>query len=1708
MRALSLAAILALGFLTTLPAFAQTTFVVTKTADTNDGTCDADCSLREALEAADAAAGDDLIRFDPALDGQSIFPTSEYIVNTNVEIDAVAGLSEGITIDAGLESFFVVQVFPPSGPPNTVSLAGLTFSRSQNGFLYNDGILTVDQCTFRDNTGGAIVNEGTLVVKNSTLSGNAATTIDRSTIFNQSGDVTVLNSTFSGNTTSSTSVAAAIQSNPSATVTVRNSTFSGNTHTLGQVSGISGGTVTVGNTVFESGSGANLGLGTIISEGFNICDDACGLTGTSDQTSTDPQLGPLADNGGPTLTHTLLTGSPAIDIGGTCGPEDQRGESAPVAGTFNGSAVCDAGAIEIATPPPPSMLVVNTADGGDDGICGTDAFDPVQDCSLREAVAAANSNPDANTITFDPLGQGTIVLEADLVITTPITIDGVTGDGGTYTSQVTGNDVYGIVVTGAAASNSVIQGLVLGDAPVALRLDDGVSGVQVLGNFIGADSDGADSFFRNGTAGLVITGGSTNNTIGGTGGIPMSGASKGNVFGFSPKNLVLEGTGTTGNTVIGNFFSTNEDGDDLATDVIGISINGVAIRDGASNNTVGGTTSDERNVFGYLRGDGILIEDAGTTGNIVQGNFIGTDLDGFDYGLPSGSGIYVRNAASDNTIGGTAAGAGNTIGFNGGTGILIQFAGTTGNTVQGNFIGTNADGDNYGNRNGIWILGGASNNSIGGSAAGAANTIGHNSEQGLILQNTGTSNNTIQGNFIGTNAAGADLGNGAIGVRILFGPSDNTIGGSGAGEGNTIGFNVDGIQVANLGASPTGNQILGNYIGTNATGANLGNSRDGVSIGGNITNNTVGGTDPGAGNTIGFNAEHGIRIGFSNGIVSIDSDIVVQGNFVGTNAAGADLGNGIHGIFLVDDAQNNTIGGAASGEGNTVGFNGGSGIVISEAPTASNIVQGNFVGTNAAGANLGNTLRGILIAGGATNNTIGGANAGEGNTVGFNALNGIRLEGTGTNGNVVRGNFLGTDATGANLGNTGKGISVASGASNNTIGGTGAGEGNTVGFSSQDGIEVAGNGTTGNNVLGNFVGTNAAGDDLGNTNFGVTLVFGASNNTVGGAASGAENTIGFHGLAGIYINATSTGNTVLGNFVGTNAAGDDLGNDGNGVQIFNAPNNTIGGTVADDGNTIANNGVGINVEGEPAAGNALLGNQVFDNSSLGIDLLPFGVAANDGCMDADVGPNGLQNFPVIAQVLADGGTTTIDYDLDTAAGDYRVEFFSVTTPDATGNGEGHTFLGAQDATVTAGCGEAFQLVLPTQLATTLSVTATATRIDAGQASGFGGTSEFSAALGVTLAVGTIGDFVFNDRNGDGVQDAGEGGLESVTLFLDANGNDELDAGEQSATTDASGAYDLTDILAGTYTVKVDTTTVPEGFVLTTGNDPQTVVLASQEDFNDADFGFRFECAPGFFLDPDAPTNCLPAPPGTFVAMAGATEAEPCVPGTFQPLEGQTSCAPAPAGRFVAVERATEAEVCALGTYQPLEGQTSCLDADPGNFVPAEGAIAQSPCELGTFQPEAGQSMCLPAPVGSYVDMEEATSATSCPAGTTTDDEGATSASDCVATTAQTFLVTKTDDTNDGTCDADCSLREAIAAADANLAAEADTVRFAPNVTGTINLNGADLTVASNVVVEGPGARVLTVSGGLSSTRTNRVFTIAGSAGDVRIHGLTIERGRT
>jgi protocatechuate 3,4-dioxygenase beta subunit len=109
-------------------------------------------------------------------------------------------------------------------------------------------------------------------------------------------------------------------------------------------------------------------------------------------------------------------------------------------------------------------------------------------------------------------------------------------------------------------------------------------------------------------------------------------------------------------------------------------------------------------------------------------------------------------------------------------------------------------------------------------------------------------------------------------------------------------------------------------------------------------------------------------------------------------------------------------------------------------------------------------------------------------------------------------------------------------------------------------------------------------------------------------------------------------------------------------------------------------------------------------------------------------------------------------------------------------------------------------------------------------------------------VGSIGDFVWNDLNGDGVQDAGEPGLDGVEVFLDINDNGVLDAGEPSATTAGGGAYSITGVAPGTYNVRVDPGSLPPGLVLTTGNLPLSVELDAGEAYTDADFGYQLQNA--------------------------------------------------------------------------------------------------------------------------------------------------------------------------------------------------------------------------------------------------------------------------
>jgi hypothetical protein len=218
--------------------------------------------------------------------------------------------------------------------------------------------------------------------------------------------------------------------------------------------------------------------------------------------------------------------------------------------------------------------------------------------------------------------------------------------------------------------------------------------------------------------------------------------------------------------------------------------------------------------------------------------------------------------ATGNTIGGTALGARNLISGNNNEGVLISDENTSGNVVLGNFIGTNDMGTGRlaNDSDGVEVSFGATGNSIGGTALGARNLISGNNANGVLIFEEGTSGNVVAGNFIGTNDAGtAALPNGFNGVFIAFGATGNTIGGTVLGARNLISANTDGVLIR--GMSTSGNVVAGNFIGSNAAGTGpLANSDDGVVIDGAATGNTIGGTTLGAGNTIAFNGSNGINV--------------------------------------------------------------------------------------------------------------------------------------------------------------------------------------------------------------------------------------------------------------------------------------------------------------------------------------------------------------------------------------------------------------------------------------------------------------------------------------------------------------------------------------------------------------------------------------------------------------------------------------------------------------------------------------------------------------------------------------------------------------------------------------------------------------------------------------------------------------------------------
>ena len=409
---------------------------------------------------------------------------------------------------------------------------------------------------------------------------------------------------------------------------------------------------------------------------------------------------------------------------------------------------------------------------------------------------------------------------------------------------------------------------------------------------------------------------------------------------------------------------------------------------------------------------------------------------------------------------------------------MLDGGGANNNLVQANYIGTDALGTTAiaNLADGIRIINGANANLIGGTNASDRNVIAGNVGDGIEINGAGSSNNDVLGNFIGVDVTGAvGLGNGGNGVIVTNDASNNDIGNGAATGRNIISGNLHGVGVN--GATSSDNRIRGNYIGTDVSGTlDVGNTWQGINNSG--TNTIIGGI--GEGNVISGNYLARIYVLSGTGLV-------IQGNYIGTNATGsAAIANNEDGISIITSGV--LVGGTNPGEGNLISGNNWSGISLSTSSATGNIVQGNTIGLDAAGTSIvANGTRGVSISSSANSNTIGGAVAGARNVISGNT-DGVYIGGGTTDSNTVAGNYIGTDITGTvDLGNTGMGVRIATG-TGNLIGGTTALARNIISGNDNAGVLVSGVSATGNLIQGNYIGTDESGTlDLGNNTIGVWI---------------------------------------------------------------------------------------------------------------------------------------------------------------------------------------------------------------------------------------------------------------------------------------------------------------------------------------------------------------------------------------------------------------------------------------------------------------------------------------------------------------------------------------------------------------------------------------------------------------------------------------------
>jgi Domain of unknown function (DUF4347)/Periplasmic copper-binding protein (NosD) len=752
--------------------------------------------------------------------------------------------------------------------------------------------------------------------------------------------------------------------------------------------------------------------------------------------------------------------------------------------------------------------------------------------SLRQAILNANANsPAVDLITFNIAGAGvhTITLLSPLpIVTEGVIIDGTTQPG------FAGSPL--IRVDGVSAGG-------------------GASGLTFNNN---SDSSVVRSlmFTRFGQSGIIIQSGADNITIAG--------------------NWI--GTDGSGSTALGN-----------GTD--GIQILG-------SNATVGGTTAADRNVISGNSTYGIELS-GGKKNNVVLGNYIGVDVNG-SVAIANGIGVYVDDPNA--TIGGTTAGARNVISGNKGAGVVLDTATADNDTVAGNYIGWNAAGTAIiGNGSHGILINAASNNTIGGTTAGAGNVIIGNLGDGIAMI-TG-SGNQILGNSISANSGlGIDLNNDGVT------PND-------AGDGDAGANALKNFPVLTLVANVAGNTL---FAGTYNSVANTtyrieffsspAGQGDPSGFGeGKTYLGFITVTTDAAGNAT-FNAVLPVAVAVGDLVSATATDL----SNLNTSEFAADLA--VATIPFVVDTTTDILDGDTSSISALLLNKGADGFIsLREAILATN---------NTANVGVPDTIRFKIGAGGLQTIQIG--------STGLGALpiitEAVVIDGT-TQTGYAGSPIIQLDGSKAGAGASGLIIS----AGGSTILGL------AIGQFSQSGIVLTNAG--GNTIQGDYLGLDATGKAAKpNAIAGIRIDSTSTNNLIGGATAADSNVISGNGN-GIFINGGNN-NTISGNYIGTDASGSKLIGNQTGVLIGNgASNNTIGGFGAGQANTIAgNNGPGISIVG--GTGNQFLANSFHDNGGLAIDLNGDGVIGNDGATNP-LQPNNGIDYAIITSVSLSGTTLTI-----------------------------------------------------------------------------------------------------------------------------------------------------------------------------------------------------------------------------------------------------------------------------------------------------------------------------------------------------------------------------------------------------------------------------------------------------------------------------------